>query len=280
VNPGSVLALVFPRMWHPMCCGMGSRQTPFRAALITGASSGIGEAFARALPTATSILLTGRDERALLRLAEDLGSARLLETLAADLATDSGLDALSAAAERFGIDLLVCNAGLGPFGDFLATDEAALRQTVAVNVMAPLVLIRRLLPGMIARAAASGERSGLIVVSSSTAFLPVPRLAAYAASKAFALSLAEALAAELTGRPVDVLALCPTATRSRFAERSGFGRTPPLAQSPAHVARRALATLGKQRTLVLGPISGSVLTPPALLRAAAAQIFQTVLPRR
>ena len=263
-----------------MCCGMGSRQTPFRAALITGASSGIGEAFARALSTATSVLLTGRDERALLRLAEDLGSDRLLETLAADLATDSGLDALSAAAERFGIDLLVCNAGLGPFGDFLATDEAALRQTVAVNVMAPLVLIRRLLPGMIARAATSGERSGLIVVSSSTAFLPVPRLAAYAASKAFALSLAEALAAELTGRPVDVLALCPTATRSRFAERSGFGRIPPLAQSPAHVARRALATLGKQRTLVLGPISGSVLTPPALLRAAAAQIFQTVLPRR
>src|SRR5690349_5402650 len=86
----------------------------------------------------------------------------------------------------------------------------------------------------------SGGRAGLIVVSSSTAFLPVPRLAAYAASKAFALSLAEALAAELTGRPVDVLVLCPTATRSRFAERSGFGRTPPLAQSPAHVARRAL----------------------------------------
>src|SRR3954471_19794144 len=254
-------------MWHPMCCGMGSRQTPFRAALITGASSGIGEAFARALPTATSVLLTGRDERALLRLAEDLGSDRRLETLAADLATDSGLDALTAAAERFGIDLLVCNAGLGRFGDLLDTDEAALRQTVAVNILAPLVLIRRLLPGMIARAATSGRRAGLIVVSSNTAFLPVPRLATYAASKAFGLSLTEALAAELSGRPIDILALCPTATRTRFAERSGFGRMPPLAQSPTHVVRRALAALGRQRTLVLGPISGSLMGPPAWLRA-------------
>jgi uncharacterized protein len=263
-----------------MCPCMASTQTPFRAALITGASSGIGEAFARALPTTTSVLLTGRDEQALFRLSEDLRSDRLLETLVADLATAGGLDTLSTAAERLGIDLLVCNAGLGSFGDFLATDEATLRQTVMVNVMAPLVLIRRLLPEMITRAEASGGRAGLIVVSSSTAFLPVSRLAVYAASKAFALSLTEALAAELTGRPVDVLALCPTATRSRFAERSGFGRMPPLAQSPVHVAHRALAALGKQRTLVLGPISGLILTPPALLRAAAAQIFQAVLPRR
>jgi len=250
------------------------------AALVTGATSGIGEAFARSLPSTTSLLLTGRDETALGRLATELGSDRLVETLGADLATDEGLDALSEAAERFAIDLLICNAGLGPFGDFLAAPEEALRATVSVNVMAPLVLIRRLLPGMIARAEEGGSRAGLIVVSSNAGFLPVPRLAAYAASKAFDLSLAEALGAELTGRPIDVLALCPTTTRSRFAERSGFGRTPPGAQSPGHVARAALAALGRQRTLVLGPISGSVLSAPALVRAGLAQAFQVLLPRR
>src|SRR5690242_20480089 len=102
-----------------MCFCMAPARTPFRAALITGASSGIGEAFARALPASTSLLLTGRDERALQRLSEDLRSGRPVETLAADLSADRDLDGLSAAAERFGLDLLVCNAGLGPFGDFL-----------------------------------------------------------------------------------------------------------------------------------------------------------------
>jgi uncharacterized protein len=200
-----------------------STGTPHRAALVTGASSGIGEAFARALPTETALLLNGRDAAALERLAGELAApGRRVETVAADLATDAGLGAVSARAEAFGIDLLIANAGVGPFGDFLQASEASLRATVAVNVMAPVVLARRLLPGMLARAKAERRRrAGLIVVSSNTAFLPVPRLATYAASKAFDLSLAEALAAELAAEPVDVLALCPTATRTRFAARSG-----------------------------------------------------------
>jgi short-subunit dehydrogenase len=253
------------------------------AALVTGATSGIGEAFARALPESTALLLTGRDEAALGRLAGELGSSgsgRLVETVGADLATGEGLDAVAEAAERFAVDLFVCNAGTSPYGDFLRADEDALLATVAVNVVAPTVLLRRLLPGMIERAEAAGSRAGVIVVSSGLGFVPTPRLAAYAASKAFDLSLAEALGAELTGRPVDVLALCPTITRSRFAERSGFGRTPPGAQRPSHVARSALSALGRQRTLVLGPISGSVLAVPALVRAGLAQGLQAVLPRR
>ena len=110
--------------------------------------------------------------------------------------------------------------------------------------------------------------------------MPTPRLTTYAATKAFDLSLTEALAAELSDRPVAVLALCPTATRSRFAEHSGFGTNLPGAQDPAHVAQRALAALGRPRTLVLGAITGSMLTVPALVRAATAQVLQAVLPRR
>ena len=241
-------------------------------ALVTGATSGIGEAFARVLPEATGLLLTGRDADALSRLVAELSRpGRAVEGVPADLATDAGLDALSAAASAFAPDLLVCNAGQGPFGDFLQAEEAALRSTVSVNVMAPLVLLRRLMPGMLERARGGG-RAGVIVTSSEVGFFPVPRLATYAATKAFDLSLTEALAAELTGEPVDVLALCPTATRSGFAQRSGFGRDLPGAQSPDHVARAGLRALGRgQRTLTLGPLSGSVLTVPALVRAGLAQ---------
>ena len=172
--------------------------------------------------------------------------------------------------------------GVGPFGDFLQASEDSLRATVSVNVMAPVVLSRRLLPGMLARAKDERRRrAGLIIVSSNTAFLPVPRLAAYAASKAFDLSLAEALAAELAGEPVDVLALCPTATRTRFAARSGYGGgNLPGAENPADVARAALRALGQVRTLVRGPVSGLLLSGPALARAALAQAFACVLPRR
>jgi short-subunit dehydrogenase len=254
-----------------------------RAALITGATSGIGEAFARALPVTTSLLLTGRNEEALGRIATSLGNAtsgRRVETIRADLATDAGLDAVCAAAEPFSIDLLICDAGFSPFGDFLSVPEADLRTAVLVNAMAPLVLVHRLLPSMLVRAETEAGRAGLIVVSSGLGFLPAPRLATYAATKAFDLSLTEALAAELSGRPVDILALCPTATRSQFTERSGFGHNLPGAQDPAHVAHRALAALGRQRTLVLGAVTGSVLSVPALVRAAAAQVLQTVLPRR
>ncbi|MBV9654569.1 MAG: SDR family NAD(P)-dependent oxidoreductase [Acetobacteraceae bacterium] len=259
---------------------MALTKTAPRATLVTGATSGIGEAFARALPPTTSLLLTGRNEGALGRLARELGAGRLVETVAGDLADDRGLDMLAGAAERFGIDLLIHAAGLGPYGDFLSASEEALRETVAVNVTAPLVLCRRLLPGMIARAETANRRAGLIVVSSGAAFLPVPRFAVYAATKAFDLSFTEALAAELGARPIDVLALCPTATRSRFGERSGFGGNFPGAQHPAHVARQALAALGRQRTLVLGPLSGPAFTGPALVRTAAARALQAVLPRR
>ena len=261
---------------------MTRTSTPHRAALVTGATSGIGEAFARALPTATDALLTGRNAEALERLAAELVSpGRRVETVVADLATDAGLDAVSARAEAFGVDLLIANAGVGPFGDFLQASEASLRATVSVNVMAPVVLSRRLLPGMLRRADSEGRRAGLIIVSSNAAFVPVPRLAAYAASKAFDLSLAEALAAELDGAPVDVLALCPTATRTKFAARSGFGGGDlPGSEDPADVAAAALSALGRVRTLVRGPLSGLLLSGPALARAALAQTLALVLPRR
>jgi short-subunit dehydrogenase len=252
----------------------------YRRALVTGATGGIGRAFAQALPVATDLLLTGRNAEALSQLVQELSRPeRRVEGLVADLGTNSGREAVAAAAEDFAVDLFMCNAGQGPFGNFMDADEAALRATVSVNVMAPLVLLHRLLPGMLARAGAARRRAGIIVTSSGVAFYPVPRLATYAASKAFSLSLTEALSAELDGAPVDLLALCPTATRTSFAERSGYGPSLPGAQDPAEVARAALQALGRQRTLTLGPISGSILTVPALVRAGLAQAISLLVQR-
>lgn len=249
----------------------------YKAALVTGASSGIGAAFARALPRQTALLLTGRDPDALEAVRQAVAAdGRRVQCVVADLATRAGVEEVASAAEAFGIDLLVANAGLGPFGPFLQASEQALHDAVAVNVMATTLLARRLLPGLLARALEHGGRAGLIVVASGAAFLPVPNLAVYAASKAFGLSLAEALAAELVREPIDVLALCPTATRSRFAERAGYRGSIPGAQDPGHVARAALAALGRRRTLVLGAVSGPLLSVAAVARAASAQAIALV----
>ncbi len=253
----------------------------YKSALVTGATSGIGEAFARRLARTTDLMLTGRNADGLARLQAELsGTDRMVRTVAADLATPADLERLLQEAALFRPELLICNAGLGPYGRFLEADEAMIHDTVAVNVMAPTILTRRLLGGMIDRARAAGRRAGLIIVSSGVAFLPVPGLAVYAASKAFDLSLAEALAAELVREPVDVLALCPTATRSRFAARSGWvGGSLPGAQGASYVARAALNAIGRQRTLVMGPISGTLLTGTALARAAAARAIALLTQR-
>jgi len=252
----------------------------YNAALITGASSGIGTAFTRALPEDTALLLTGRNADALEALRQALAtSGRRVQCIVADLSTMAGVEAVADAAEAFGIDLLIANAGLGPFGPFLEVSEQALRDTVAVNVMATTLLARRLVPGLLTRARERGGRAGLIVVASGVAFMPVPNLAVYAASKAFGLSLTEALAAELASEPIDVLALCPTATRSRFAERSGYRDGLPGAQDPGHVAKAALGALGQRRTLVLGAVSGPALSLVAVARVALAQAISLVTSR-
>ncbi len=241
-----------------------------RAALVTGASSGIGEAFARALPDATALVLTGRDKAALDAVAKDLARpGRDIRVVVADLATDAGRDTVIAAGEAAGIDLLINNAGLGYFAPVLRNAIEQERAMVEVNVMAPVVLTRALLPGMLARAEASTTRAGIIVVSSISAFLPVSRLTTYAATKVFDLHYAEALASDLEGQPCDVLALCPGFTKTKFGARSGMKSWMFHAgATPEDVAKAGLDGLGRKRVVVIG--SGSIMTP----------LMARLLPRR
>ena len=253
----------------------------FRSALITGASSGIGAAFAPLLPPPTALLLTGRDPDALERVRAALPAPERVTLLVADLRLPAERARVIAAAEAARIDLLINNAGLGAFGPVVDNDPALEAAMAEVNVVAPVVLTRALLPGMLARARApdstkTGARGGIIIVSSVAGFAPMARLATYAATKAFDLHYAEALATELAHEPIDVLALCPGATRTAFQTRAGLPGGTPMSHSAERVAADGLAALGKRTVHVVGGANHAaalglrLLPRPLILKSVAA----------
>ncbi|SNB52376.1 hypothetical protein SAMN07250955_101241 [Arboricoccus pini] len=173
------------------------------------------------------------------------------------------------------VDLLINNAGLGHVGPFLATPPLASEAVIEVNVMACVGLARALLPAMLARAALTGRRAGLINVASTIAFVPVPQMAVYAASKAFLLSFGESLKAELAEQLIDIATLCPGPVRTAFAERAGYaGRSLPGTIEPQTVARLALERIGGHGIIFTDPLSEAALKPVTLARAAVARTLR------
>ncbi len=253
------------------CSKRGGRT--YTAALVTGASSGIGDAFARALPDETDLVLTGRDREALGALATELmRDGRRIEVVQADLATEAGAAEVIEAADAFGIDLLINNAGLGRFGSHLANPAEAEALTVRVNAEATTRLCRGLLPGMLARARSARSRAGLVNIASTVAFAPVPQFAVYAASKAYVVSYTEALQAELAREPVDIVLALPGSVATAFGERAGYrGGSLPGAIKPEKVAERTLAGLGRQPVVFTDCLSGTGLGPVTTLRGIGAK---------
>lgn len=192
-----------------------------KSALVTGASSGIGEAFARALAgRGMALLLAGRSEERLQTIAEDLTTRHgvRVETISIDLAERAAPRHLQEAADGHGFepDLLVNNAGVGVLAPF--ADVALERQLeqVRLNVESLVALTGLYLPRMLAR-----RSGGVINVASSAAFQPVPYFAVYAASKAFVLSFSEGLWAETRRHGVRVVAVAPgPVADTRFGERA------------------------------------------------------------
>ncbi len=176
-------------------------------ALITGASGGIGADIARILARrGDDVVLVARSAAKLDQLAAELGHARVV---ACDLA-DPGAPA-KLAAEVPAVDILVNNAGVGDFGPFAEADLAKTMGMLQLNVGALTELTRRYLPGMLERG--SGR---VLNVASTAAFQPGPLMAVYYATKAYVLSVSEAIAEELRGSGVTVTALCPGPTASGF----------------------------------------------------------------
>ena len=224
----------------------------YKRALITGATSGIGKAFADLLPTSTDLILTGRNTNMLQELQTRLAiNGRAVEVLEADLRVRADRRLLIDQSEALDIDLFINNAGLGYFSNFTETLSENESAMVDVNVVAVHELTHALLPGMIKRAKKNGQRAGLIIVSSVVGHLPMPYFATYAATKAFDLAFAEGLAEELSQEPIDILALCPGATATDFQARAGapndmFDR----AESSISVARKGMRALGRRRVLI------------------------------
>ncbi len=190
-------------------------------ALITGASSGIGEALARRLAVDgyNLVLVARRDDR-LRSLADELAVKHgiTVDVMTADLSTPGSGRAL---AERLGgrrIDVLANNAGVGDYGPFVGTDPDKLVQMLQLNMVTLTELTRALLPAMVARG--SGR---ILQVASTAAFMPGPLMAGYYATKAYVLSLTEAMANELVGSGVTVTALCPGPIATGFQAGADMG---------------------------------------------------------
>jgi short-subunit dehydrogenase len=234
-------------------------------ALVTGASSGIGEAIARELASrGYALTLVARREDRLKALADELSEQHSItaETARADLGEADERDRLAKALEKSGrrVDILVNNAGFGAHGDFARVKRERLTEMVRVNVEAVVDLTGRFLPGMAER----GD-GAIINIASTAAFQPLPGSATYAATKSFVLSFSEAIRTELRGKGVTVTAVCPGPVRTEFGEAAGMGavedRTPGLIwMSAEDVARDAVDGAGKGRRVVV---------PGALNRAGA-----------
>jgi short-subunit dehydrogenase len=260
---------------------MRQQRETYQAALVTGASRGLGRAFVEALPDDTDLVLTARTRDELDAVATTCARpGRRIETIAADLTRASDQQIVIRAARACDVDLVIANAGAGSFGKFVESDVAAHIAAVRLNIESTLTIAHALLPDMIQQARAAHRRAGLVVVSSSTAFAPVPKFAVYAATKSFLLSWSEALSAEHSDDPVNILAFCPGAIRTGFGQHAGFsGGDIPGAMAPNFAAKAALSALGRKRTLVLDPLGAVPLSAIALGRAAFAEVAGRLLGR-
>lgn len=209
-----------------------------KTALITGASSGIGEEFARVLAgRGMHLALVARSEDKLRALADELVAKHGIraEVIAADLSVPGAAETVRAATQERGItvDMLVNNAGFGTYGPFATLDPVRDHDEVILNVAAVVDLAHTYLPEMVAR----GD-GAIINIASVVAFQPMPYMAVYGATKAFVLSFSEALWAEHHARGVRVLALCPGPTATQFF--GTLGATEPMV-GPLTSAERVVA---------------------------------------
>jgi short-subunit dehydrogenase len=235
------------------------------AALVTGASSGIGAAIARELASrGYSIALVARREERLRSLATDLASEHgvAAEAIACDLGDPDERDRLADELRGRGrsVEVLVNNAGFGHQADFATSPRERMVEMVRLNVEAVVDLTSRFMGPMVERG-----RGTVINIASTAAFQPLPGSAVYAASKSFVLSFSEAIRTELRGSGVTVTAVCPGPVKTEFTEVAGVGgveeRTPGAVwMSAEDIARHAVDGAAKDRRVVV---------PGALNRATA-----------
>lgn len=220
-----------------------------KVALVTGASAGLGVEFARQLQKrGHALVLVARRKDRLQALAKELGNARAVTI---DLSKGNTTAKLMADLEANGetVDLLVNNAGFGLIGQFAKLDAGRQREMIDLNIATLTELCRAVAPAMIER-----KQGGIINVASTAAFQPGPKMAVYFATKAFVLSLSEALHEELKPHGIKVTCLCPGPTRTEFGDVAGFGGNgmfDKLAMESASVVTAALEGLDRNKAVVI-----------------------------
>lgn len=220
--------------------------------LITGASSGIGEAFARKLAArGRNVLLVARSEDKLIALCNELGRLTSIRAqyLALDLQQpDSGAQLFEETKNRgLEVEMLINNAGFGSMGDYVRLDLNRELDMIQLNVRSLVDLTHRFLGPM------RDRKSGTIInVASTAAFQAVPYMATYAATKAFVLSFSEALWEENRAHGVHVMALCPGVTETNFFQAAKIDRPPMRTiQTPEEVVETALRALKRHKSTVI-----------------------------
>src|ERR1044072_1652397 len=220
--------------------------------LITAASSGIGEAFARKLADrGHNLLLVARSEDKLINLCNELGRAGAIHAqyVAIDLSLpESPARLFEETVKRdLQIDFLINNAGFGSMGEFATLDLAREVNMIDLNVRALVELTHLFLQPMRER-----KRGAILNVASTAAFQPVPFMTTYAATKAFVLSFSEALWEENRPYGIEVMALCPGVTNTNFFEASRMQRPPArTSQTPDEVVDTALRALKRRKSSVI-----------------------------
>ncbi len=219
-------------------------------ALITGASSGIGEAFARKLAAkGHPLILVARSKAKLDELANELSHTYAIEVdvIAIDLTSVNAAAEVYKQTEQLGrhVGLLINNAGFGLSGEFLAHSTDKYQQQITLNIAAVVDLTHFYLPAMVQK----GE-GAVINLASLLAFFPFPYCSVYSATKAFVLSFTESLWEEYRHKGIQFLALCPGPTDTKFFDTAKEVETKSK-RTPEQVVDTALKALGKRSSFVL-----------------------------
>lgn len=218
--------------------------------LVTGASSGLGELFARACAKrGDRVALVARRKNRLVALARQIGGDAIV--IAEDLSDYDAPEAVIAAVEARDcyVATLINNAGFGFHGSFREQAPGDLADMIQVNTATPTDLCARVIPAMIANGGGA-----ILNVASTAAFQAGPNMAVYYATKAYLLSLSEALHEELSPHNIRVTALCPGATHTEFAETAGMKDSylfKNFAGGPEAVVEAGLKALAKNKAIVI-----------------------------
>jgi short-subunit dehydrogenase len=238
-------------------------------ALVTGASSGIGQALARRIAAdGVNLVIAARRIDRLEALADELRASDGVEvrTVQVDLSTDDGVDLLDKAVADVDLGLVVANAGSAHPGAFLRTSIEDQLDVIRLNVVTPLEMAHRLGGRLVEQG-----RGALILTGSTSAFAGTAMLAGYAATKSFVGVLAEGLNREWAGDGVDVVVVHPGPTRTEMVDMEGvdFGRVPVAWMDPDQVAQAAVRGLGRRAVVI-----------PGLANRIQTFVFTRLMPRR